>query len=35
MGAGGILLGVSVFAFAPLLIRLLMGHAFEPAVAVY
>src|SRR5579859_218656 len=34
MGAGGILLGVSVFAFAPLLIRLLMGQAFEPAVAV-
>lgn len=34
MGTGGILLGVSIFAFAPVLIRLLMGQAFEPAVAV-
>jgi PST family polysaccharide transporter len=34
MVGGGVLLGVGIFAFAPLLISLLMGQAFEPAVAV-
>jgi PST family polysaccharide transporter len=34
MGVGGLLLGGALFAFAPLLIRLLMGEGFEPAVTV-
>ncbi len=34
MVTGGVLLGASGFLFAPLLIRLLMGQAFAPAVAV-
>src|SRR6185369_10455258 len=34
MGAGGILLAVSVYIFSPMLIRLLMGQAFAPAVQV-
>jgi PST family polysaccharide transporter len=34
MGAGGLLLGGALFVFAPLLIRLLMGEGFEPAVTV-
>ena len=34
MGAGGLLLGGALFLFAPLLIRLLLGEAFEPAVMV-
>jgi PST family polysaccharide transporter len=34
MAAGGIFLSSTVFLFAPLLIRLLMGQAFGPAVTV-
>jgi PST family polysaccharide transporter len=34
MGAGGVLLSSFVYLFAPLLIRLLMGQAFGPAVTV-
>lgn len=34
MGVGGLLLGGALFIFAPLLIRLLMGQGFEPAVTV-
>ena len=32
MGAGGVLLGASVFVFAPLLVHLLLGPGFAPAV---
>lgn len=34
MGAGGVLLGAGVFVFAPVLIHLLMGPGFAPAVTV-
>lgn len=34
MGAGGFLLGASLFAFAPLIVHLLMGNSFGPAVPV-
>jgi len=34
MAVGGALLSVMVFLLAPLLVRLLMGHAFSPAVKV-
>jgi polysaccharide transporter, PST family len=34
MVGGGLLLGAGVFFFAPLLIRVLMGQAFAPAVTV-
>ena len=33
MIGGGIALGLALFLFAPVVIRLLMGAAFEPAVA--
>ncbi|HVW11797.1 MAG TPA: flippase [Bryobacteraceae bacterium] len=34
MAAGGIALGAVQYAFAPLIVRILMGSGFEPAVAV-
>jgi O-antigen/teichoic acid export membrane protein len=34
MVGGGVLLGAGVFVFSPLLIHVLMGPSFEPAVAV-
>lgn len=34
MGLGGVLLGVAAFLGAPVLVRLLLGPGFEPAVAV-
>lgn len=32
MGSGGLLIGIFVFAFAPLLVRLLLGAGYEPAI---
>lgn len=34
MGTGGVLLGITAFLAAPVLVRLLLGPGFEPAVAV-
>jgi len=34
MVSGGVVLGAAVYFFAPMLVRLLMGEAFEPAVSV-
>ena len=34
VGAGGLALGVGLFAFAPLLVRLLLGASFSPSVPV-
>lgn len=34
MGLGGVLLGIAAFLGAPVLVRLLLGPGFEPAVAV-
>jgi PST family polysaccharide transporter len=34
MGLGGLLLGACIFAFAPLVIRVLMGPGFGPAITV-
>ena len=34
MGAGGIVLGLGLFAFAPWIVHTLMGPAFEPAIPV-
>jgi len=33
-GSGGLVLGITVFAFAPLLVRVLLGSDFQPAVNV-
>src|SRR5439155_26300868 len=33
-GSGGLVLGITVFAFAPLLVRVLLGSDFHPAVNV-
>ena len=34
MGLGGVLMGLAVFIFAPLLVRILLGEGYEPAVPV-
>lgn len=34
MGVGGVTMGALIFLFAPLLIRIILGHAYAPAVPV-